>query len=56
MGKLPTPAEYLQQAPDTTDADTYRYLNFNELSPFVKSANTVEMPAEIKAAAQKMGL
>lgn len=36
MGKLPTPAEYLEYAStlDSLSADIYRYLNFNEIQDF----------------------
>ncbi len=40
LGKLPTPAEYLEYAKkiDSMGADIYRYLNFNEIESFQKSA------------------
>jgi aconitate hydratase 2/2-methylisocitrate dehydratase len=55
-GKLPTVAEYLKYMDkiNATAADTYRYLNFDELPEFVASANSVEISAEMKAAAQKL--
>ncbi len=42
-GKLPTVAEYLEYAQElnATAADTYRYLNFDELDSYVEKANTV---------------
>ena len=42
-GKLPTVAEYLQYAEqlNATAADTYRYLNFDELDSYVEKADTV---------------
>ncbi|GGB37057.1 aconitate hydratase B [Oceanisphaera marina] len=42
-GKLPTVAEYLQYAEqlNATAADTYRYLNFDELDSYVEKAGTV---------------
>ncbi|PSJ46619.1 bifunctional aconitate hydratase 2/2-methylisocitrate dehydratase [Zobellella endophytica] len=42
-GKLPTVAEYLEyaQALNATAADTYRYLNFDELDSYVQKADTV---------------
>eukprot|EP00934_Nitzschia_sp_Nitz4_P004218 Nitzschia sp. Nitz4//scaffold79_size90958//54851//57598//NITZ4_005031-RA/size90958-processed-gene-0.93-mRNA-1//1//CDS//3329558267//4208//frame0 len=55
-GKLPTPEEYLKymdQVKETAD-DTYRYLNFDQLPDFVKSADTVEISAEMKEAAHKL--
>jgi aconitate hydratase 2/2-methylisocitrate dehydratase len=55
-GKLPTPAEYLEKAKflDATAADTYRYLNFDQLPEYVESASGVEVSAEMKTAAAKM--
>ena len=55
-GKLPTVEEYLKymdQVNATAD-DTYRYLNFDQLPDFVKSAETVEISEEMKAAAHKL--
>lgn len=42
-GKLPTVAEYLEYAQElnATAADTYRYLNFDELDSYVEKASTV---------------
>jgi aconitate hydratase 2/2-methylisocitrate dehydratase len=43
LGRLPTPAEYLEYA-NTLDADrddTYRYLNFDELPEFVEAAESI---------------
>ena len=42
-GKLPTVAEYLEYAQElnATAADTYRYLNFDELDSYVQKADTV---------------
>mmetsp|Transcript_19515 Transcript_19515/g.47879 ORF Transcript_19515/g.47879 Transcript_19515/m.47879 type:complete len:933 (-) Transcript_19515:493-3291(-) len=46
LGKLPTPAEYLQYAKelDATAADTYRYLNFDQLPDYVAKAADVKIP------------
>ncbi len=46
LGKLPTPAEYLEYAEklDTMSADIYRYLNFNEIASFQESADSVTIP------------
>jgi len=43
LGKLPTPAEYLEYASqlDTTAADTYRYLNFDAMNSYVEKAAEV---------------
>ncbi|CAH0534426.1 Aconitate hydratase B [Vibrio stylophorae] len=43
MAKLPTPAEYLQYAAqlDATAADTYRYLNFDQLPQYTDVADQV---------------
>ncbi|MHA6965062.1 bifunctional aconitate hydratase 2/2-methylisocitrate dehydratase [Zobellella denitrificans] len=42
-GKLPTVAEYLEYAQElnATAADTYRYLNFDELDSYVQKADTM---------------
>lgn len=41
LGKLPTPAEYLEYAGklDAMSGEIYRYLNFNEIESFQKSAD-----------------
>lgn len=56
MGRLPTPEEYLKymEQVDATAADTYRYLNFDELPDFVEKASGVEISDEMKAAAHKL--
>jgi aconitate hydratase 2/2-methylisocitrate dehydratase len=56
LGRLPSPDEYRQYVSevDSTAADTYRYLNFNELPEFVEKADSVEISAEMKAAAHKL--
>ena len=43
VGKLPTPEEYLAYAKeiDATAADTYRYLNFHQMSEYTKKADDV---------------
>ena len=43
IGKIPTVEEYLQYAKtlDATAADTYRYLNFNEIASYTKKADAV---------------
>ena len=43
LGKLPTPAEYLEYAGqlDATAADTYRYLNFDQMDSYVEKAAQV---------------
>ncbi|MCQ8103942.1 bifunctional aconitate hydratase 2/2-methylisocitrate dehydratase [Methylomonas sp. SURF-2] len=43
LGKIPTVAEYLQYAAsiDETSADTYRYLNFNQIPSFQEKADQV---------------
>merc|ERR1712137_372361 len=55
-GKLPSPEEYLtyMERVNATAADTYRYLNFDELPAFVERASSVEISAEMKEAAQKL--
>lgn len=56
MGKLPTPAEYLEYAKklDATASDTYRYMNFDQMGSYQKSANTIEIAPENRAAAKKL--
>ena len=48
MGKLPTPAEYLQyfKELDATAADTYRYLNFDDLPDYMSAADMVDINEE----------
>ncbi len=43
VGKLPTPAEYMEYAKeiDTSAADTYRYLNFHRMEQYTKKADAV---------------
>lgn len=55
-GKLPTVDEYMSYMDqvNATAADTYRYLNFDELPDFVSSADSVEISDEMKAAAHKL--
>merc|ERR1719359_38416 len=45
LGRIPTNEEYQEYAKklDATASDMYRYLNFDELPDYVKSADTVEM-------------
>ncbi|WP_115719959.1 bifunctional aconitate hydratase 2/2-methylisocitrate dehydratase [Gallaecimonas mangrovi] len=49
LGKLPTPAEYLEYAHslDATAADTYRYLNFDQLPQYTKKADEVIVQAAV---------
>lgn len=46
LGRLPTPEEYLEYASTISDeaADTYRYLNFDQLQEFVDAADSVDKP------------
>jgi len=43
IGRLPTVAEYLEYAKqiETTAADTYRYLNFHQMSQYTSKASNV---------------
>ena len=43
LGKIPTVAEYLQYAAgvEASSADTYRYLNFNQIESYQNKADTV---------------
>jgi aconitate hydratase 2/2-methylisocitrate dehydratase len=56
LGRLPTPSEYMHyfKELDATAADTYRYLNFDQVPTFVDKAAKVEMSAEIRAEAKKL--
>uniref|UniRef100_A0A7S3PU10 Aconitate hydratase B n=1 Tax=Chaetoceros debilis TaxID=122233 RepID=A0A7S3PU10_9STRA len=56
VGRLPSPQEYREYMSqvDSTAADTYRYLNFDELPDFVDKASHVEISDEMKAAAHKL--
>ena len=55
-GKIPTLEVYQQymEKVNATAADTYRYLNFNELPEFVERADSVEMSDEFSQAAAKL--
>lgn len=57
-GKLPTVEEYMKYMDqvNATAADTYRYLNFDQLPEFVKSADTIEISAEMKEAAHRLSV
>ncbi len=46
LGKLPTPEEYLKYASrlDSMASELYRYLNFNELKPYVNKASKALLP------------
>ena len=55
LGELPTPDAYraMVAALDTTAADTYRYLNFDELPDFVDAAD-FDLSPEARAAAANL--
>jgi len=55
LGHIPTVEEYQKHMKpiDPTAADTYRYLNFDELPDFVDSAASVQLSEDIIAAAKK---
>ncbi|EEC50307.1 predicted protein [Phaeodactylum tricornutum CCAP 1055/1] len=57
-GRLPTVEEYMKYMDQVKDdaADTYRYLNFDQLPDFVKKADSVEISAEMKDAAHKLSM
>ncbi len=48
LGKLPSPAEYMEYASqiDATAADTYRYLNFDKMEEYTSKADTVILQVE----------
>ena len=54
-GKLPTVAEYHKYANQiaATAKDTFRYLNFDRLPDYVKSAKDVDLGADYKSALDK---
>jgi len=57
-GKLPTPKEYLEHAGSASaiskeKADIYRYLNFDQLPDFVKSASTITISSDARAKSQQ---
>eukprot|EP00316_Scyphosphaera_apsteinii_P000534 CAMPEP_0119303886 /NCGR_PEP_ID=MMETSP1333-20130426/5233_1 /TAXON_ID=418940 /ORGANISM="Scyphosphaera apsteinii, Strain RCC1455" /LENGTH=899 /DNA_ID=CAMNT_0007306663 /DNA_START=31 /DNA_END=2730 /DNA_ORIENTATION=+ len=56
LGRLPSPEEYLEQWKqiDSDAADTYRYLNFDQLSNFTDKALTVSLSPEMVAASKKL--
>jgi aconitate hydratase 2 / 2-methylisocitrate dehydratase len=56
LGRLPTLEEYHSYMAqiNSTAADTYRYLNFDELPSFVQSADSVEISSEMRAVAAKL--
>merc|ERR1712150_32925 len=56
LGRLPTVEEYKKHMVDidTTAADTYRYLNFDQLPDFVEQTKNVEISDEMKSLACRM--
>merc|ERR1712226_1411813 len=56
LGRLPTIEEYRKYMVDVdaTAADTYRYLNFDQLPEFVEQTKNVEISDEMKKLAHKM--
>merc|ERR1719464_330688 len=58
LGRLPTVDEYMsyQGRLDATAADTYRYLNFDQLPDFVDASDKVEISDEMREAAKKLSL
>lgn len=57
-GKLPSVETYMNYMKDVnaTAADTYRYLNFDQLPEYVNKASQVEISDEMKAAAKKLSM
>jgi aconitate hydratase 2/2-methylisocitrate dehydratase len=57
-GELPTVETYMKYMDqvNATAADTYRYLNFDQLPDFTKAADSVEISEEMRAAAKKLTL
>uniref|UniRef100_A0A7S1Q554 Aconitate hydratase B n=1 Tax=Alexandrium catenella TaxID=2925 RepID=A0A7S1Q554_ALECA len=56
LGKLPTPAEYMDYANKIAadGSDTFRYLNFNEVESYTEAAADVPIDADIVEAAKKL--
>ena len=56
MGKLPTFNEYIvyQQKLDAVAAETYKYLNFDQLPDFVESASKVTISEDVLADMTKL--
>jgi len=56
MGKLPTFNEYInyQQKLDAVAAETYKYLNFDQLPDFVESASKVTISEDVLADMKKL--
>lgn len=56
LGKIPTNDEYMayEEQVKSSAADTYRYLNFNEMPAFTDSAAKVELSADMLEAARKV--
>eukprot|EP00578_Thalassiosira_sp_NH16_P000006 CAMPEP_0181140144 /NCGR_PEP_ID=MMETSP1071-20121207/35153_1 /TAXON_ID=35127 /ORGANISM="Thalassiosira sp., Strain NH16" /LENGTH=966 /DNA_ID=CAMNT_0023227087 /DNA_START=40 /DNA_END=2940 /DNA_ORIENTATION=- len=57
-GELPSVETYMKHMAnmDAVAADTYRYLNFDQLPKFVEASDRVEISEEMKAAAKKLSL
>eukprot|EP01083_Nonionella_stella_P203141 741494_1 len=59
-GKLPNVDTYMkymaEQEANHDAADTYRYLNFDELPTFVEASDKVEISQEMKEAAKKLSI
>ena len=47
IGKLPTPAEYMEYAKDldTLSDEVYQYMNFDQIESFQKAANEAKINA-----------
>lgn len=57
LGRLPTPEEYLQfmDKVDETAADTYRYLNFDQLNQYTEKADDVIFQTALAMGRLKVG-
>jgi len=55
-GELPSVETYLKymEQVDPTDEDIYRYLNFDDLPDFIKSADSIEISEEMRQAAKEL--
>ena len=56
LGKLPTPAEYLEQWKklDSTADDVYQYINFDTMPDYTSKATTVTLSPDVVAAAKAL--
>jgi len=56
LGKLPTVEEYMKYAEqiDSEKADTFRYLNFNQVESYIEAADEIKIPQDLIEQAKKL--